>query len=318
MADNFERVINHLILTESGHKNYRSPTSEGIWGFVNNPFDSGGATIHGVTFKSWKSFVMRYSKHDFFIDLHHDRWEQYLSPHKHGGIYFDLTKFKLNDFKNLTPSDVKFFYFVEYWQRVAGDLLPSGVDYYMFDFAVHSGGQRASEYLQRVIGAVDDGAIGKMTLNKVDEYIQANGVKRLLKELDNERRNFLKQIKNSTKFMKGWNVRLSNVMTKCYELINDVYVEPHKDLTHSRTIKTAKNQVAVATVGGVVATIAPNEKHVTSAVTNIVENLEVANTVTRLISNIYSYGYMALSLVIIGFALYQVYLRYDDWFTGKR
>ena len=67
----------------------------------------------------------------------------------------------------LTKDTVKPFYRQMYWDKVKGDDLPAGVDYAVFDFAVNAGVSRAAKFLQRSVGAVDDGVIGGGTLGKV-------------------------------------------------------------------------------------------------------------------------------------------------------
>lgn len=316
VSENFDRVIDHLIFNESGPKSFRSPSSQGIWGYVNNPFDSGGATIHGVTFRSWKRFLKKYSRHDFFLS--NSRWSNFIRIDERARDALDVTLFKLKDFKALTPADVKFFYHAEYWQAAGCDFLPSGVDYYIFDFAVNSGASRAVKYLQRLVGVLDDGIVGNRTKEATFEYVDANGAKRLLKELDRSRRNFLAQIKNASKFMRGWDKRLISVLEKCYELLDDVYVAHSKDLSKSRTIRTSKAQVKFVTGMAAAEALAPDQRTMQTAVNATIENLETASTVTRLIDGIYSYGHFAIYATIICFAGYHIYLRYEDWFTKER
>ena len=315
MADNFDKIIDHLILTESGSKNYRAKTSEGIWGFVNNPFDSGGATIHGVTFRNWKLFMNIYKDYEFFNGT---RWDKFHSADDKGYIKFNPKSFTLNDFKALQPSDVKFFYYKEYWEKVSAERLPNAVDYYVFDFSVHSGPEQASKILQRIVDVVDDGVIGDRTIAAVNEYVDNNGAKRLIKEIDRSRREFLKRLKNNVHFLRGWYNRLEIVLSRCYELLGDVYIDTQKPVSQSRTINTAKNQTVVAASGIGIASIAPDEDKLIRATESIVENLETVNTITGLINKLYSYGFYVVLFVMIGFAGYQVYLRNEDWFTGKR
>ena len=311
MRDNFNRVYDHLILNESGHKNFRAKTSEGIWGFVNNPLDRGGPTIHGVTWKYWKIFINKYKEHDFFLS---EAWSKFHSFDDHGRPFFDPDNFKMKDFKFLNPSDLKFYYHREYWEGVNGDELPSGIDYYMLDFCVHSGAGNASRPLQRIVGVFDDGKIGDQTIAAVFSYVEKNGIRRLIKEVDRARRDFLSQLKSSPHFLKGWNNRLERVLDKCYELIGDVYVNIQKPVRESRTVSTSKKQIAFAGSAAAVGSVVPDEK----STKIILDNLEVAETVTSAVSGIYSYGYRVIFLVIIGFALYQIYTRYEDWFKGNR
>ena len=60
--------------------------------------------------------------------------------------------------------DVASLYKTEYWDKVRGDDLPSGVDWAAFDWAVNSGSKRPAKAIQRIVGAKQDGAIGPKTL----------------------------------------------------------------------------------------------------------------------------------------------------------
>ena len=100
--------------------------SEG--GFVNHPKDPGGMTNLGVTRSAWEAFINR--------------------------------KVTEDEMRALTPELVKPFYKALYWDRLKGDVLPDGVDYAAYDFAVNSGIQTAIRKLQAAIGAADDGHWG--------------------------------------------------------------------------------------------------------------------------------------------------------------
>lgn len=104
-------------------------------GFVNNPKDPGGATNLGVTI------------HTLSAVLGHQA--------------------TVAEVKALTATTVAPIYRQRYWNVVRGDDLPLGVDLAVFDFGVHSGPKRGAEFLQRVVGVADDGAIGEITLKAV-------------------------------------------------------------------------------------------------------------------------------------------------------
>jgi hypothetical protein len=81
-------------------------------GFVNHPKDPGGATNLGVTIGTARRLG---------IDVDGDGDTDII------------------DIKLLKPKDAAKVYRAEYWNKVKGDQLPSGVDYAVFDFAVNSG-----------------------------------------------------------------------------------------------------------------------------------------------------------------------------------
>lgn len=300
MANNFHHVIDHLLINEGG--------------YVNHPADPGGRTIYGVTWRNWIAHLKRYGDHDHYTS---QRWSTYLIPDSNGHPAFDVSKFTVNDFKALQPSDVKYFYHKEYWEGCRGDDLPSGVDYYAFDFSVNSGVRQAILILQRIVGAVDDGIIGDRTIAAVQSYCQLNGNKRLIKEYDRQRREFLSRLRNASFFLKGWYNRLNKVLHKAYELIGDVYIETTKPLSQSRTVKAATKEAKIAAGAIGVGVIAPPEDKLIQASETIIDNLETINTVTSLIHNLYRYGWMLPIILMFGFACYYAYIRRDDWFKGK-
>ena len=144
-------------------------------GFVNHPKDPGGMTNLGVTKKVWDEWIGRESSED--------------------------------EMRNLKPKDVADLYKKLYWDRVKGDDLPSGVNYCVFDASVNSGTGRAAKWLQEVVGAVADGAIGAKTLAKV----AAHDADSLVNAYCDVRLNFLKSLKTFDTFGKGWSRRVEGV-----------------------------------------------------------------------------------------------------------
>ena len=106
-------------------------------GYVNDSRDRGGMTNFGVTKRVYDDWIGREST------------EQ--------------------EMRDLTPDDVAPIYKKNYWDRVKGDQLPSGVDWCAFDWAVNSGSGRPAKAVQRAVGATQDGAIGNQTLGLVAE-----------------------------------------------------------------------------------------------------------------------------------------------------
>ena len=87
-----------------------------------------------------------------------------------------------------------------YWDRVKGDDLPSGIDFCVFDWAVNSGVSRASKALQRIVGVKDDGVIGPIT---VKETFKCDSDKVILSYTE-VRENFYKKLSTFNTFGKGW------------------------------------------------------------------------------------------------------------------
>lgn len=151
--------------------------SEG--GYVWDKDDRGGETNFGVTIAAWGTYLKRA-----------------IQP---------------GEMKALTVDMVKPFYKSMYWDLVKCDSLPVGVDYAVFDFAVNAGTGRAAKFLQRAVGADDDGVIGPGTLGLVAK----KNVATLLEDFANQKRRFYAGLAatNPTqqKFLKGWLARVEHV-----------------------------------------------------------------------------------------------------------
>ena len=53
--------------------------------------------------------------------------------------------------RNIPDAHVEQIYRQEYWNKVSGDELPSGVDHAVFDWGVNSGTGRSARALQRIV-----------------------------------------------------------------------------------------------------------------------------------------------------------------------
>lgn len=92
-------------------------------------------------------------------------------------------------------------YKVEYWDKIRGDELPSGLDYAVFDYAVNSGVGRAVKDLQRTYRLNQvDGSLGSGTLAAVGKVVNSEQILAYV----NRRVSFLKSLKTFTTFGKGW------------------------------------------------------------------------------------------------------------------
>lgn len=147
--------------------------SEGGWS--DNPADPGGATMKGVTIANFR---------------------RYIDP-----------KGTKDDLRHITDAQLAACYRKFYWDAVAGDELPDGVDYATFDFAVNSGPGRAARYLQQLVGVTPDGAIGPTTIAVVNK--QPAGV--TIDRLCDARLAFLQRLPTWATFGRGWSARIASV-----------------------------------------------------------------------------------------------------------
>lgn len=101
-------------------------------GYVDNSHDPGGATNMGITIatlSAWRGHPISTS-----------------------------------DVMDLTKAEATKIYQQQFWNKIDGDDLPSGIDYAVFDFAVNSGPGRAAKMLQGIVNLPEDGVIGVKTL----------------------------------------------------------------------------------------------------------------------------------------------------------
>lgn len=152
-------------------------------GYVNHPKDPGGETNLGVTKRVY------------------EEW---------GGQ---------KDMIDLTVEDVEPIYKKNYWDRVKGDQLPSGLDLCVFDFGVNAGTGRAAKYLQNLIGTTPDGGIGPMTLKALDEYLTCNGLHNTIENYQDERQKYYERLSTFETFGRGWTRRVQETTAAAIDMI---------------------------------------------------------------------------------------------------
>lgn len=148
-------------------------------GFNNDPLDPGGATNFGITQREY------------------DSWR-----HRQGE--------PLQSVALISGEEVVAIYKADYWDKVSGDQLPSGVDYCVFDFAVNSGVVRAARYLQEALGVTADGIIGPKTIAAA----AADNPVHLIAALSTARLDYLEGLKTFGHFGHGWMSRVDDVETR--------------------------------------------------------------------------------------------------------
>lgn len=120
------------------------------------------------------------------------------------------------EMKTLTDADVAPIYKTNYWDRIKGDDLPSGLDFAAFDWAVNSGTGRPAKVIQRYISAKQDGAIGPRSLALVAE----NNPSDMIQYLYEQRQKFYERLKTFETFGKGWTRRNQETLKAAMEMTN--------------------------------------------------------------------------------------------------
>ena len=87
------------------------------------------------------------------------------------------------DMKTMTRQQAYEIYHRAFWVRYQCDQMPPAIAYQFFDAAVNHGFGNASRMLQRAVGVLDDGIIGKYSL----EAINRNPISDTLMVLNGER-----------------------------------------------------------------------------------------------------------------------------------
>ena len=165
-------------------------------GFVNHPKDPGGATNKGITIGTLKRLK---------IDVDGDGDSD------------------LADLKKLRHSDVARVYRLFYWDAVRGDLLPSGLDLCVADFAVNSGVSRAVQHLQRALGVTADGDLGPKTMAAIERADIAQVINRVC----DSRLKFMKGLKIWQHFKNGWTRRVAEVRALSLAHVNKTAKTEH-------------------------------------------------------------------------------------------
>jgi len=149
--------------------------NEGGYKLVNIPADRGGQTYAGIA----RNF--------------HPNWP--------GWRFIDS-----NDLQNLELSaQVRSFYRESFWDKISADKINSQmVAETIFDFGVNAGPVTAAKLAQIVIGAVPDGRIGPVTLEKLNAMDEAQFVLKFALAKMARYAEICNKDRSQTKFLLGW------------------------------------------------------------------------------------------------------------------
>lgn len=148
-------------------------------GKVDHPKDPGGKTAYGITQDTYDAWRKRNSQSSA-------------------------------DVFNISMDEVKAIYRQEYWDKINGDNLPSGIDMAIMDYAVNSGVSRAAKTLQAVVGVTQDGQIGPATIQATKTYVAMS--------VTNKRLAFMQSLSIWSTFGKGWSARITDVKNQILAL----------------------------------------------------------------------------------------------------
>ncbi|QFR31733.1 glycoside hydrolase family 108 protein [Ancylobacter sp. TS-1] len=145
-------------------------------GYADHPADPGGATMKGITQRVYDGWRCRRGEEVRAVRL-------------------------------IAPGEVAAIYRRQYWEAVRADELPAGVDYCVFDAAVHSGPVQAAKWLQRGLGVAADGQVGEATL----AALAGADAAALIEAVCERRLAMLRALRTFPTFGAGWTRRVSEV-----------------------------------------------------------------------------------------------------------
>lgn len=115
------------------------------------------------------------------------------------------------DVKGMSLREAEDIYRRSYWSQAGGDVLPPGLDYFVFNNGVMSGPSRAVRILQQVVGVRVDGHVGEQTLAAVRQF--PGGVSAVIRAYCDAYMAYLRSLTNAkTGFPKngrGWTIRIT-------------------------------------------------------------------------------------------------------------
>lgn len=153
-------------------------------GFVDHPADRGGATNRGITQATY------------------DGWR-------------DRQGLARQSVRLISDTELSAIYKRDYWDKVAGDDLPTPVNLVVFDAAVNSGPGRAVRWLQDACGVSADGVVGPVTLEAAHQFCNVAGAQTLARLIIEKRKQFYEAIiardASQRVFQRGWMNRLAEL-----------------------------------------------------------------------------------------------------------
>ena len=155
--------------------------------------------------------------------------------------HFGSSKSK-NDLRNITDDQLDKVYKHGYWDKCKCGELPAGVDYAVFDAAVNSGPGRGARWLQGAVGAVQDGAIGVKTL----ERVASKDPSAIIDDMLDQRLRFLRGLRTFATFGRGWKRRVKGVRETALRMaggdVTTASITPDVDF---ETVRSGSNGVWV-------------------------------------------------------------------------
>lgn len=173
-------------------------------GFANDPDDSGGPTMKGVTIATYKEYCRRKGRPVPTV----------------------------NDLKKITNTEILDLADLLYWSKIRGNEIKNqSIANLCFD-CVWGSGTGYIKVIQKVLGVTADGIFGPASLNALNNW---NPQSKLFELLWNRRKKYLEGCSSAWKYLKGWMRRL-NSFKFVEEEISVFEDKDPSDLEESQTI----------------------------------------------------------------------------------
>lgn len=174
---NADKAINQVLIHEGG--------------FVNNPYDRGGATNWGITQATYEAFVGK--------------------------------PVTIDEIRNMPKGNAYLIYKENYWDKVRGDEIDNyGIAYAIFDQAVNRGPDRAIRQAQRVLGVYQTGIMSDSTLNSINQSNPKDFMNDYLAASKQAYLNIVANDPTQAVFKNGWLNRVASI---------ESYVAPYLSIT---------------------------------------------------------------------------------------
>lgn len=153
-------------------------------GYVNDPFDRGGATNKGVTQSVYDNWRIAHSE-------------------------------QVTTVACISDDEVAHIYRAQYWNPAWCEKLPDRLALIHFDAAVNHGVKRAVKLLQTAVGAGVDGAMGSNTMKNLETALAMTSEDAVIDAYLTERAEFYEDIverdPTQVRFLTGWMNRISSL-----------------------------------------------------------------------------------------------------------
>lgn len=160
-------------------------------GWANDPDDAGGATMKGVTLKTFRAY--RAAK--------------------------GLARPSANDLRLITASEWNAVLRWGYWDRIRADEIKSEWVAYLLVDCVWMSGLGYVKKVQKLFGLTADGVVGPVTLRKLNS-IDPKALFNILWKQRYNNLNYIATLRNNKKYLKGWLRRLNSVQFGYLKLNN--------------------------------------------------------------------------------------------------